>query len=100
ARAAEALKMASEIRPDWDEALAGRLVERFEIPIRKRVSALSRGKKSALGVTIGMASRAPLTMFDESYLGMDAPSRYAFYEELLADYSAQPRTFVISSHLI
>ena len=49
---------------------------------------------------VGLASRAPLTMFDEVYLGMDAPTRYAFYEELLADYSAHPRTIVISSHLI
>jgi ABC-2 type transport system ATP-binding protein len=39
-------------------------------------------------------------MFDEAYLGLDAPSRYLFYDELLADYAAHPRTIVISSHLI
>jgi ABC-2 type transport system ATP-binding protein len=64
------------------------------------VQTLSRGQKSALGIVVGLASRAPLTMFDESYLGMDAPSRYAFYEELLADYATHPRTIVISTHLI
>jgi ABC-2 type transport system ATP-binding protein len=67
---------------------------------RKRVQTLSRGQKSALGIVLGMASRAPLTMFDESYLGLDAPSRYAFYEELLTDYVAHPRTIVVSTHLI
>jgi ABC-2 type transport system ATP-binding protein len=31
---------------------------------------------------------------------MDAPSRYTFYEELLADYLAHPRTILLSTHLI
>ena len=61
---------------------------------------MSQGQRSALGVILGLASRCPLTIFDESYLGMDAPSRYAFYDELLADYLAYPRTIVLSTHLI
>lgn len=94
------LDFVARARPAWDADLAGRLVDRFEIPLRKKPSQLSRGKRSALGVVIGLASRAPLTMFDEAYLGLDAPSRYLFYDELLADYAAHPRTIVISSHLI
>jgi ABC-2 type transport system ATP-binding protein len=94
------LDFVARARPAWDADLAGRLVDRFEIPLRKKPSQLSRGKRSALGVVVGLASRAPLTMFDEAYLGLDAPSRYLFYDELLADYAAHPRTIVISSHLI
>ena len=41
---------------------------------------------------MGLAARAPLTMFDEAYLGMDAPTRRLFQEELLADYVEHPRT--------
>jgi ABC-2 type transport system ATP-binding protein len=37
-------------------------------------------------MTFGLASRAPVTLFDESHLGMDAPSRAAFHDELLADF--------------
>jgi ABC-2 type transport system ATP-binding protein len=48
----------------------------------------------------GLAARAPVTLFDESHLGMDAPSRAAFHDELLADFMARPRTIVISTHLI
>src|SRR5690606_3707729 len=40
------------------------------------------------------------TMFDEAYLGLDAPSRYTFYDALLEDYAEHPRTIVLSSHLI
>jgi ABC-2 type transport system ATP-binding protein len=39
-------------------------------------------------------------MFDEPHLGMDVPSRVAFYEELLADYAERPRTIMLSTHLI
>jgi ABC-2 type transport system ATP-binding protein len=94
------LRLARMLRPHWDEEYAQALIERFELPLKKRVGALSRGAKSALSVTLGLAARAPLTIFDESYLGMDAPSRYAFYDEVLNDYMAHPRTIIVSTHLI
>ncbi|TDO49038.1 ABC-2 type transport system ATP-binding protein [Kribbella sp. VKM Ac-2527] len=94
------LGLAASLRPYWDADLAGDLLDRFEIPMRKRVQKLSRGKKSALGVVLGLASRAPLTIFDESYLGMDVPSRQLFYDALLADYAEVPRTIVLSTHLV
>jgi ABC-2 type transport system ATP-binding protein len=96
----DALKLAALCWANWDAAYAERLLEQYRLPLKKRISGLSRGMKSALGVTIGLASRAPVTIFDEAYLGMDAPSRYAFYEELLKDYMELPRTFILSTHLI
>lgn len=87
-------------RPTFDRAFAAELMELFELDPRSKPSKLSRGKKSAFGITIGLASRAPLTVLDEVHLGLDAPSRYAFYDTLLADYLAHPRTIVLSSHLI
>ncbi|MCP2169480.1 ABC transporter ATP-binding protein [Goodfellowiella coeruleoviolacea] len=96
----QALRFAARLRPHWDEDYAHHLVDTFKLPVKKKVSALSRGMKSALGITLGLACRAPLTIFDESYLGMDAPSRYAFYDELLSDYAENPRTIILSTHLI
>jgi ABC-2 type transport system ATP-binding protein len=49
---------------------------------------------------IGLASRAPVTLFDEPYLGLDAPSRQLFYDRFLADYAEHPRTVIVSTHLI
>lgn len=96
----QAIELAAELRPRWDATYADRLLERFEIPRVSKISKLSRGKQSALAVTIGLATRAPLTMFDEPHLGMDAPSRYAFYEEIISDYVAHPRSILLSTHLI
>src|SRR5690606_4275814 len=70
-----ALHLTASMRSGWSADLAGHLIERFKLPTRKRIKALSRGQRSALGAVVGLASRAPLTMFDEVYLGMDAPTR-------------------------
>ncbi|MEV4260696.1 ABC transporter ATP-binding protein [Kribbella sp. NPDC049584] len=96
----QAIALAAALRPYWDAHLASDLLDRFEVPLNKKIQKLSRGKKSALGVVLGLASRAPLTIFDESYLGMDVPSRNLFYDALLADYTEGPRTFVLSTHLV
>jgi len=100
-KVSEALRYADYLRPNWDADYAGVLLEKFEISAKSKLDSLSRGKQSAVGVMLGLASRAPLTMFDETYLGMDAPSRYLFYDEILQEYMSHPgRTFLLSTHLI
>jgi len=96
----DALAIPRVLRPEWDHAYATKLMELFALPYKKKISELSRGERSAFGIVVGLASRAPVTMFDESHLGMDAPSRLAFQEELLRDFMAHPRTVIISTHLI
>lgn len=86
--------------PQWDMDLAQELVEDFRLPRHRQIVKFSRGMVSAVGIVIGLASRAPLTLFDEPYLGLDAAARQRFYDLLLADYSAHPRTVVLSSHLV
>jgi len=85
---------------NWDHDFADELIERFRLPVTRRVKKLSRGQLSALGVIVGLASRAPLTFFDEPYLGLDAVARQLFYDVLLADFAEHPRTVVLSTHLI
>jgi ABC-2 type transport system ATP-binding protein len=98
---ADTVSIAATFRPRWDQATAERLLDRFELTIgRKKVSTLSSGQRAALAVSIGIATRAPVTMLDEPHLGLDAPSRYVFYDELLASYMADPRTIIVSTHLI
>ena len=99
-RVGDLIDYAARLRETWDSAFAAELLAKFEVPRHKQAKALSHGKRCALGVTIGLASRAPVTIFDESYLGLDAPSRYLFYDTLLADVLEHPRTVIVSTHLI
>ena len=86
--------------PNWNQELAERLIEDFQLPMKRRIKKLSRGQLSAVGVIIGLASRAEVTFFDEPYLGLDAVARQIFYDRLLEDYTEHPRTVILSSHLI
>jgi ABC-2 type transport system ATP-binding protein len=99
-RVRHVLRSAAGLFPLWDDDFARSLVADFQLPMSRSVKKLSRGMRSALGVIIGLASRAPLTIFDEPYLGLDAVARQIFYDRLLADYAAHPRTVVLSTHLI
>lgn len=96
----QALRCCRELYPNWDEAYAAQLLELFGLNPRKKYKQLSRGMESSLGLIIGLASRAPLTIFDEPSLGLDAVAREAFYSQLIHDVEQHPRTVVISTHLI
>lgn len=90
----------ADMRERWDHDLATSLAAELGLEVSKKAERLSRGQRSMVGAIIGLASRTPLTIFDEVHLGMDAVNRQIFYDALLADYTAHPRTIVISSHLI
>ena len=87
-RVLDVLEQAAFFFPHWDREYAFALIEEFRLPL------------SAAGVIIGLASRAPLTIFDEPYLGLDAVARSIFYDRLLEDYAEHPRTVIVSTHLI
>lgn len=95
-----ALRAARIMYPGWSQELAEHLTQLFRIPTKTIVKKFSRGQLSALGIVIGLASRAPVTFFDEPYLGLDATARVYFYDELVRDYSEHPRTIILSTHLI
>ncbi|HEY2509134.1 MAG TPA: ABC transporter ATP-binding protein [Streptosporangiaceae bacterium] len=99
-RVGQAVKVASWFYPNWDAGLAADLLADFGLSPRRRVRRLSRGMRSALGIVIGLAARAEVTLFDEPYAGLDAVARQVFYDRLLADYAEHPRTVVLSTHLI
>jgi len=95
-----ALEAASWFYPNWDAELAGQLMDDFALPANRPIKKLSRGMHSAVGIVIGLAAHAEITLFDEPYLGLDAVARQIFYDRLLADYAEHPRTVLLSTHLI
>jgi len=94
------LKGIQMYRPNFDMDYANYLIERFKLDTKKSSSKFSKGMQSAVNAIIGLASRTPITIFDEVYLGMDAPSRDIFYKELLKDQENHPRIIILSTHLV
>lgn len=96
----DVMGIASDVYPNWDAEYANELIEIFRLPMKRLVKRLSRGMLSAVGIIVGLASRAPITVFDEPYLGLDAVARELFYDQLIEDYTSHPRTIILSTHLI
>lgn len=96
----EIFKMAKIFYPNWDENFKEELVEEFQLDPSVQYSSLSKGMKSVVNIIVGLASRAPLTIFDEPYSGLDPINRDIFYKVLLADYEESPRTIIFSTHYL
>ncbi len=97
---ADILQTAGLFYPNWDMQLASRLADYFSLAGDRYHNELSKGMKSTFNMILGIASRCPLTIFDEPTTGMDAGVRKDFYRALLKDYIAFPRTIILSSHLL
>lgn len=100
ARVIEVLQFAANFHPNWDWTFAHELIQTFRLDPHKKIRQLSRGMESLVGNIIGLASRAPLTLYDEPVLGLDVLMRERFYKALLEDYADHPRTILLSTHLI
>ena len=96
----EYLRTASIYYRDWDSAMAERLVDLFELPVKKRMSKLSKGMLSMVTIIVAMASKAAFTFLDEPVAGLDVVAREQFYKLLIEEYTETGRTFVISTHII
>lgn len=86
--------------PNFNGDYARDLCQIFNLNINQKYDQLSRGHQSIFRIVMGLAARAPITIFDEPVLGLDAVARDMFYRELIEEFSRDPRLFIISTHLI
>lgn len=94
------LKYAKTFYERWNEPLMGKLIEFFEINTEAFYSDLSKGQQTEISIIIGLCSGCRIVLLDEIYSGLDAVARKNFYEILLDEQENNPRTFVLSTHLI
>lgn len=86
--------------PNFDMEYAMNLSQKFGLNTKKAIKNLSTGYTSIFKIVIALSCNAETILLDEPILGLDAFHRDLFYRELLTNYSNNPRTIVISTHLI
>lgn len=86
--------------PGFDREAAAALAKRFQLVTKKTIGALSTGYRSIFKLVLALASNAPLLVFDEPVLGLDANHRDLFYRELAGRFDPQRQTVILSTHLI
>ncbi|GAA3589662.1 ABC transporter ATP-binding protein [Klugiella xanthotipulae] len=94
---AASIQLMALLRPTADAALAHRLCAEFSIDPRKKPMRLSLTQRRTAAALLALASRAPLTLFDEVTAAMSAPTRMAFYAALRAEQAEHPRTIVLAA---
>lgn len=100
ARVMNMFKWTREFYQGFNLDYAMKLAERFELNTRRKMKELSTGYASIFKAILTLASGAEILLFDEPVLGLDAIHREMLYKEILSNYIEQPKTIILSTHLI
>ena len=93
-------KWKKEFYDKFDIDYALNLSKKFGLNINKKFKELSTGYSSICKIITTLSSGAEILLFDEPILGLDANHRDMFYKELVANYIDEPKTIVLSTHII
>jgi len=96
----KAIEWTAEFYPSFDKDYALHLASLFELPLKKKINSLSTGYKTIMKNILALSVNTPYVFLDEPVLGLDANHRELFYRLLIENYSNNPATYVISTHLI
>jgi len=99
-RVSDAFNWTKEFYGFFDSGYAESLCKEFGLSPKKKIKELSTGYRSIFKIVTALSVNAPYILLDEPVLGLDANHRDLFYKLLLKNYADNPRTFVISTHLI
>ena len=95
-----ALKLTRSFYPTFDMDYAMSVAEKFALPTKKKVKALSTGYASIFRLTLALSVNCPYVIFDEPVLGLDAQHRDLFYRLLMEKCAEGEQTVILSTHLI
>lgn len=90
-------RVAARYRPAFDSSYAFEMLERLGIDSDKALNRMSKGQQDAVNAILGLATNAPITIFDEVADVMDAPLRKQFYKIAAEANTHHPRTMIFSS---
>lgn len=96
----DVFKWSREFYADFNMDYANKLAEQFELNTKKKVKELSTGYSSIFKIITALSANVPYILLDEPVLGLDANNRDLFYKTLIENYAENPKTIIISTHLI
>ncbi len=96
----ETLKSAiAPFYPGWDEALSRKLMEEFELPMKKKFKALSHGMKMKFSLAIALSHDADLLILDEPTAGLDPVFRIELLDRLASLMENDRKSVLFSTHI-
>lgn len=83
----------------WDETLFKALLQRFQLPEKKRVKELSKGMKMKMNIALALAHRPKLLILDEATAGLDPVMRDDLLDVFLDFVQDEHHSILMSSHI-
>jgi ABC-2 type transport system ATP-binding protein len=96
----EMIRFTSPFFPRWRPDLEQRYLRRFELPLDRRVKALSRGMRTKLALLLALCRGAALLVLDEPTSGLDPAMTEEVLQTLVAHVAGEEMTVFFSSHQI
>ena len=86
--------------PRWRADLEQRYLRAFELPLDRKVKALSRGMRTKLALLLALCRGAELLILDEPTSGLDPAMTEEVLQALVAHVASEEMTVFFSSHQI
>lgn len=84
---------------NWDDTLFTQYVERFELPLRKKIKTFSKGMLMKASLTMALSHHADLIVMDEPTSGLDPIFRRELLEILQELMLNHEKTIFFSTHI-
>ncbi len=96
----EVLDYVEAVHPRFNRVKAMDFLSRTNVPLDRKVRALSKGMTVQVHLAVVMSIDAKLLVLDEPTLGLDIIFRKQFYQSLLEEYFDEERTVIITTHQV
>ena len=97
--AGDTLTFLGRLHGGVDEAYRAELVARFDLDLRKKVRALSKGNRQKVQLVAALATRADLLLLDEPTSGLD-PLMEVVFRQCVHEAKQRGQTVFLSSHVL
>ncbi len=94
------LALTASFYEHWDSQLIQRLATEWQVPLDRRISALSGGERQKVATLMALGHRPELLVMDEPASGLDPVARRQFMRTILDIASDSSRTILYSSHIV
>lgn len=98
-KAGQLIGYTSSFYSHWDDAWVTELAQRWQVPLERRVSALSTGQVQKLALILALGHRPELLLLDEPVASLDPVARREFLKSVLTIAEDQRHTVLFSTHI-
>lgn len=96
----DTLQLGRHLNPRWDMPYAKERLARLEIPLERKIRALSGGQRAQIALTLALGKRPDLLLLDEPVANLDPLARREFLQDLMTAVADDRHTVVLSTHVI